>query len=257
MPPIPASDEIGNDPGLRTGSKIAVLSGTGKLLEHKVIYPNFNDENSAKSQDARDTLRGLFTRHKVECIAIGNGTGGRKVDAFVGAILKEEPFQGIRKMIVNEAGASVYSTDDIAREEFPDLDPTIRSAVSIGRRLQDPLAELVKIDPRSVGVGQYQHDCDVGRLNDTLADRVESCVNRVGVNLNTASSKLLSYVSGIGPSLAKNIVHHRDHQGIFGSRKQLLEISGFGEKTFEQAAGFLRVPDSEQVLDNSSVHPER
>ena len=162
----------------------------------------------------------------------------------------------MKRLFVNEAGASVYSTDDIAREEFPDLDPTIRSAISIARRLQDPLAELVKIDPRSIGVGQYQHDVNVNKLKNSLEEVVESCVNRVGVNLNTASTRLLSYVSGIGPILAKNIVTFRDQKGEFGSRQQLMEISGFGAKAFTLAAGFLRVPTSANPLDNSSVHPE-
>ncbi len=298
LPPTPRNVVCGVDPGLRTGAKIAIVSETGSLLEHCVLYPkllkmprkqkaaeasveiapedeevngNKKEESEIEvketkelaehSQDqitqAEHILRNLFTKHKVTCIALGNGTGSREIDQVLLKVVRSEGFEHIKRYIVNESGASVYSTDDIAREEFPDLDPTIRSAVSIARRLQDPLAELVKIDPRSLGVGQYQHDCEVSKLDKSLQETVESCVNNVGVDLNTASFKLLGYVSGIGPTLAKNIVAHRDQSGPFKDRKSLLEIAGFGPKTFEQAAGFLRVPASENPLDNSAVHPER
>ena len=301
LPPTPGHVVCGVDPGLRTGAKIAIVSETGSLLEHTVIYPKMlkaprknapkaadtqeaggeapEDEVdgnrkeelpspvppvSAESQEAAPTLtmaeqvlRKLFETYKVTCIALGNGTGSREIDQVLLNVIRAEGFQHIKRYIVNESGASVYSTDEIAREEFPDLDPTIRSAVSIARRLQDPLAELVKIDPRSLGVGQYQHDCEVSKLDRSLQETVESCVNSVGVDLNTASFKLLSYVSGIGHALAKNMVAYRDQSGAFHSRQALLEIPGFGPKTFEQAAGFLRVPNADNALDNSSVHPER
>lgn len=257
LPPIPNKTVMGVDPGLRTGSKLAVVSGTGKYLESATIYPDPGREESPKSQDAKKVLVNLIKKHNVECLAIGNGTGSREIDKLIIAALKEHDLKNVKRLVVNEAGASVYSADDIAREEFPDLDATIRSAISIARRLQDPLAELVKIDPRSIGVGQYQHDVNVTKLKSGLEEVVASCVNKVGVNLNTASYKLLSYVSGIGPSLAKTIVSHRDRGGAFKSRKDLLTVGGFGPKAFEQAAGFLRVPGSENPLDNSAVHPER
>ncbi|MBP6217990.1 MAG: helix-hairpin-helix domain-containing protein [Oligoflexales bacterium] len=256
LPPIPGKAVCGIDPGIRTGSKISIVSETGKLLDHKVLYPHFDDESSQQTKQAKDSLKALISKHQVKCIAIGNGTGSREIDRLVLAVIRENDWKDVRRVVVNEAGASVYSTDEIAREEFPDLDPTIRSAVSIARRLQDPLAELVKIDPRSLGVGQYQHDCDVNKLNNHLKETVESCVNRVGVNVNTASYKLLSYVSGIGATLAKNIVSYRDQKGSFSSREDFGAITGFGPKTFEQAAGFLRVPGSKNPLDNSAVHPE-
>lgn len=259
LPPIPGRTVCGIDPGIRTGSKLAVVSETGKLLDYKVIYPQFDDhknQNPSANLQAKDALKNMLLKHNVGCVAIGNGTGSREIDRIVIDVIKENQLKDIKRIVVNEAGASVYSTDEIAREEFPDLDPTIRSAVSIARRLQDPLAELVKIDPRSLGVGQYQHDCDVNKLNNSLKETVESCVNHVGVNVNTASYKLLSYVSGIGPTLAKNIVAFRDQDGAFSSRDELQKISGFGNKTFEQAAGFLRIPSSKNLLDNSAVHPE-
>ncbi len=284
LPPTPENVVCGVDPGLRTGAKIAIVSETGALLEHCVIFPKFTrapkkpkanaigetpvastednignvaEEAPQQSSQAELILQKLLEKHKVTCIALGNGTGSREIDQVILKVLRQEGFEHIKRYIVNESGASVYSTDAIAREEFPDLDPTIRSAVSIARRLQDPLAELVKIDPRSLGVGQYQHDCDVTKLDNTLQETVESCVNRVGVDVNTASFKLLSYVSGIGPSVAKNIVAFRDQSGAFHTRKQLLDVTGFGPKTFEQAAGFLRIPKADNPLDNSAVHPER
>jgi uncharacterized protein len=257
LPPIPNKTVMGVDPGLRTGSKLAVVSGTGKYLASTTIYPDPGREDSPKSREARQILADLIKKHNVECLAIGNGTGSREIDKLIISVLKENNFKDVKRVVVNEAGASVYSADDIAREEFPDLDTTIRSAISIARRLQDPLAELVKIDPRSIGVGQYQHDVNVTKLKNSLEEVVESCVNKVGVNLNTASFKLLGYVSGIGPNLAKTIVSHRDKAGPFKARGELLKVGGFGPKAFEQAAGFLRVPGSTNPLDNSAVHPER
>ncbi len=256
LPPTPQHVVCGVDPGLRTGSKIAIVSETGALLESAVLFPKFHTEDSPQNLQVEQTLRDLLEKHKVTCIALGNGTGSREIDRLILNVLRKHGMEHIKRYVVNESGASVYSTDEIAREEFPDLDPTIRSAISIARRLQDPLAELVKIDPRSLGVGQYQHDCDVTKLDRSLQETVESCVNNIGVNVNTASFKLLSYVSGIGPSLAKNIVSHRDKAGAFHSRQALREVSGFGPKTFEQAAGFLRIPSAENPLDNSAVHPE-
>ncbi len=257
LPPLPRTIVMGIDPGLRTGSKIAVISETGALLDYAIIYPNYNDAKNANNAAARDKIKELIVRHKVEYLSIGNGTGSREIDHFIKETLDHFYMKSVKRAIVNESGASVYSTDDIAREEFPTLDPTIRSAVSIARRLQDPLAELVKIDPRSIGVGQYQHDVNVNHLSQSLKEVVESCVNNVGVNLNTASYKLLSYVSGIGATLAKNIVKHREANGPFLSRQDLYQVVGFGPKAFEQASGFLRVPQSHNPLDNSAVHPER
>lgn len=257
LPPIPNQVVMGVDPGIRTGSKLAVISQNNKLLAHTTVYPDFQQLDSEKSRNAGQTIAKFIKDYQVVYIAIGNGTGSREIDQLISKVLRDnEEFKHVKRVIVNESGASVYSTDEIAREEFPDLDPTIRSAVSIARRLQDPLAELVKIDPKSIGVGQYQHDCNPARLSRTLQDTVESCVNRVGVNVNTASYKLLAYVSGISSNLAKNIVIYRNESGNFRSRKDFLNISGFGPKTFEQAAGFLRIPGAENPLDNSAVHPE-
>ena len=255
LPPIPGKTVMGVDPGLRTGSKLAIVSETGKLLDHNTVYPVPNKMEADKTVEALKTILDLIQKHNVGFVAIGNGTGSREIDQLIIKLIKEHKLD-VKRLVVNEAGASVYSTDDIAREEFPDLDPTIRSAISIARRLQDPLAELVKVDPRSIGVGQYQHDCNVTKLNNSLKETVESCVNRVGVNVNTASYKLLSYVSGIGNALARNIISFRDQHGAFTSRGHIKEVSGFGPKAFEQAAGFLRVINSDNPLDNSSVHPE-
>jgi len=257
LPPIPGKVVLGVDPGLRTGSKLAVVDATGKLLDSTTVHPIPGKEDHPKSQEAKEVIASLIKKYSVECLAIGNGTGSREIDQLIIAVLREKNLKDVKRLVVNEAGASVYSTDEIAREEFPDLDPTIRSAVSIARRLQDPLAELVKIDPRSIGVGQYQHDCNVTKLGRTLGDTVESAVNKVGVNLNTASYKLLSYVSGIGGSLAKNIVNYRNQHGAFKSRMEIEKVSGFGPKAFQQAAGFLRIPGAANPLDNSAVHPER
>lgn len=240
------------DPGLRTGSKLAVIDSTGRLLEHATIYPH---AGTGRIEPARKILIELLQSHHVEMVAVGNGTAGREMDRFVRDVVAADNMKVIVVM-VNEAGASVYSASDIAREEFPDLDLTIRGAISIGRRLQDPLAELVKIDPKSIGVGQYQHDVDQTTLQETLDTVVESCVNYVGVNLNTASTSLLGYVSGIGPNLARNIVAYRNENGAFTSRRQLLQVPRFGPKAFEQAAGFLRIPEGENPLDNTAVHPE-
>lgn len=260
LPPIPQKVVMGVDPGIRTGSKISVISETGSVLFHTTVYPDFKPSetvDSPKTRQTKEILANTLRAHKVEYIAIGNGTGSREIDRIIRQVLKEGNFTDIKRLIVNESGASVYSADEIAREEFPDLDATIRSAISIARRLQDPLAELVKIDPRSIGVGQYQHDVTVTKLKLSLEEVVESCVNKVGVNINTASYKLLGYVSGIGSALAKAIVTHRDKNGRFMSRADVNKVPGFGPKAFEQAAGFLRVPESKNPLDNSGVHPER
>ncbi len=260
LPPIPQKIVMGVDPGIRTGSKISVISETGAVLFHTTVYPDFRPDktlDTPKTKQTKDILANTIKTHKVQYIAIGNGTASREIDRIIRDVLKEGNFTDVKRLIVNESGASVYSADEIAREEFPDLDATIRSAISIARRLQDPLAELVKIDPRSIGVGQYQHDVNVTKLKLSLEEVVESCVNKVGVNLNTASYKLLGYVSGIGASLAKSIVAHRDKAGKFKARTDVMKVPGFGPKAFEQAAGFLRVPESVNPLDNSAVHPER
>ncbi len=257
LPPIPGKVVMGVDPGIRTGSKLAVVDETGKLLASATIYPDYRKDESDKTKQAKAIITGFVDKYKVACIACGNGTGGREIDRFITQVLKEFNIKDVKRIVVNEAGASVYSTDDVAREEFPDLDATIRSTVSIARRLQDPLAELVKINPRSIGVGQYQHDVNPNKLGKSLEEVVESCVNKVGVNLNTASYKLLEYVSGVGPTLAKNIVLYRNSNGVFKSRDEVLKVTGFGPKAYQQAAGFLRVPNAGNPLDNSSVHPER
>ena len=244
---------LGVDPGLRTGSKLAAVDGTGRFLEHVTIYPH---TGGGRVDAARADLLRLIDQQHVEMIAIGNGTASREMDQFVRSVLKGAG-KKLPVVMVSEAGASVYSASDIAREEFPDLDLTVRGAISIARRLQDPLAELVKVDPKSIGVGQYQHDVSQTALKKALDHVVESCVNYVGVDLNTASAPLLSFVSGIGDSLAKAIVRHRDSHGSFTTRKKLLDVPRFGQKAFEQAAGFLRIRNSEQILDNTAVHPER
>lgn len=256
LPPIPNHVVMGVDPGLRTGCKFAIVNETGKLLHNTTLMTDLGDRETNKTVVAKADVLKMLKDFDVKYIAVGNGTGSREIMRLIAAVMKENELKDIKRLVVNEAGASVYSTMDIAREEFPDLDPTIRSAVSIARRLQDPLAELVKIDPRSIGVGQYQHDVNVTKLKTSLEEVVESCVNRVGVNINTASYKLLSYVSGIGSTLAKSIVAKRDKDGKFHSRKDLTAVSGLGPKVFQQAAGFLRVPESLNPLDNSSVHPE-
>ena len=240
------------DPGFRTGCKVAVLSETGQFLEYQAIFPH---TGAAKQKEAKNTLKNLIQKYEIELIAIGNGTASRETDQFVGEVIKPLENQPI-KVIVNESGASIYSASDLAREEFPDLDITVRGAISIGRRLQDPLAELVKIDPKSIGVGQYQHDVDQKLLKKNLEETVESCVNYVGVDLNTASKQLLTFVSGITPTIANNIVSYRDKNGIFNNRKELLKVSKLGPKAYEQAAGFLRIRGGKNPLDNTAVHPE-
>ncbi|MBU1172148.1 MAG: RNA-binding transcriptional accessory protein [Proteobacteria bacterium] len=249
-PPLGAKRVLGIDPGFRTGCKMVCLDRQGKLLHHDTIYPNMNEKND---RDAEQKLLFLVEKFDIEAIAIGNGTGGRETETFV----KKIPFnKKISVIVVNESGASIYSASDVAREEFPDLDLTIRGSVSIGRRLMDPLSELVKIDPKSIGVGQYQHDVDQNDLKQALDDSVIHCVNAVGVDINRASAQLLTYVSGLGPVLAKNIVHHRDENGPFKNRKQLTKVPRLGPKAFEQCAGFLRIPDGQVALDRSAVHPE-
>ena len=252
LPPAGSKRVLGVDPGLRTGSKLAVVDETGRYLENATIYPH---TGAGKVAPARAELLRLLKAHGIEMIAIGNGTASREMDQFVRETLREAGLQ-LPVVIVNEAGASVYSASDIAREEFPDLDLTVRGAISIARRLQDPLAELVKIDAKSIGVGQYQHDVNQTALKKALDAVVESCVNYVGVDLKTASWALLSYVSGIGESLARAIVRYRDEHGAFASRKELLKVPRFGDKAFEQAAGFLRIREGENPLDNTAVHPE-
>ncbi len=245
---------LGIDPGLRTGSKLAAVDATGRFLEHVTIYPHAG--GSGQVDTARRELLRLVDAHQVEMVAIGNGTAGREMDQFVRSTLKNAD-RKLQVVMVSEAGASVYSASEIAREEFPELDLTVRGAISIARRLQDPLAELVKVDPKSIGVGQYQHDVSQNALKKSLDEVVESCVNFVGVDLNTASWALLSFVSGISEALAKAITCYRDQQGAFSSRRQLLEVPRFGPKAFEQAAGFLRIRNAPQSLDGTAVHPER
>ncbi|MBS1873023.1 MAG: RNA-binding transcriptional accessory protein [Acidobacteria bacterium] len=252
-PPAGMLSVLAVDPGLRTGCKIAVVDDTGKFLEHSVIYPLEPKNDLAGSVRI---LSGLIHRHNVRAIAIGNGTGSREADAFVKDFLRQAGLQNVFSVVVSEAGASVYSASDVARQEFPDLDLTVRGAISIARRLQDPLAELVKVDPKSIGVGQYQHDVDGKKLRLGLENTVESCVNRVGVDLNTASWALLRYVAGIKENTAQKIVEYRNEHGRFRSRVELRAVPGFGPKTFEQAAGFLRIRGGEQPLDITAVHPE-
>ncbi|HYO81983.1 MAG TPA: Tex family protein [Bryobacteraceae bacterium] len=244
---------LGLDPGLRTGCKIAVVDDTGKFVDHGVIYPLEPKNDVAGSLRI---LRGFIEKHAVRAIAIGNGTGSREADAFVKDFLRQANLRDVFSVVVNESGASVYSASDIARQEFPDLDLTVRGAISIARRLQDPLAELVKIDPKSIGVGQYQHDVDQKKLMRGLETTVESCVNRVGVDLNTASWALLRYVAGINERTAQKIVEFRNTNGRFRSRVQLTAVPGFGPRTFEQAAGFLRIRGGDNPLDMTAVHPE-
>jgi len=239
------------DPGFRTGCKVVCLDGQGNLLYHTVIYPHAPQN---KSTEAAQETEGLLQKYKIEAIAIGNGTASRETKLFVDSLHKDEQ---IAVFVVSEQGASIYSASTIAREEFPNEDLTVRGAVSIGRRLMDPLAELVKIDPKSIGVGQYQHDVNQTKLKKALNQVIENCVNQVGVNLNTASSYLLTYIAGLGPILAKNIVEYRQKNGAFISRKQLLKVPRLGAKAYQQAAGFLRILEAQNPLDGSAVHPER
>jgi len=250
-PPAGGRVTLGIDPGFRTGCKLAVVGSTGAVLATGVIYLH-------QEERARSEIHKLVEAHRVELIAVGNGTASREADKLARDSVKSiEAELRPATVMVSEAGASVYSASDLARDEFPDLDLTLRSAVSIARRLQDPLSELVKVEPKAIGVGQYQHDVPQGRLKRSLEETVESCVNRVGVEVNTASPALLTYVSGIGPTVAQRIVKHRDERGRFESRKAILAVAGVGAKTFEQAAGFLRIRDAANPLDRSAVHPER
>jgi len=238
------------DPGFRTGCKVACLDEQGKLLEDTAIYPH---TGPGQAKEAEKTTKHLFEKHNIEAIAIGNGTAGRETEVFI----RNLNLPNTVIVMVNESGASIYSASEVARDEFPDKDITIRGAVSIGRRLMDPLAELVKIDPKSIGVGQYQHDVDQNKLQTSLDDTVINCVNAVGVELNTASKQILAYVSGLGPQLAQNIVEYRDQNGAFKQRSQLKKVPRLGDKAFEQAAGFLRIHHADNPLDTSAVHPER
>ncbi len=249
-PPLGQKNTLAIDPGFRTGCKVVCLDEFGNLMYNTTIFPH---EPDFKEEESAAAIMTLCQRFKIEAIAIGNGTAGRETETFV---RKLDLPDNIVIVMVNEAGASVYSASEVAREEFPDLDLTVRGAISIGRRLMDPLAELVKIDPKSIGVGQYQHDVDQGKLKAGLDDTVMSCVNAVGVELNTASKQLLTYVSGLGPHLARQIIAYRDKQESFKSRQALMDVPKFGPKAFEQAAGFLRIRDAENPLDKSAVHPE-
>ena len=254
QPPIVGHTVLGWDPAFRTGCKLAVVDPTGKVVDTTVIYPTA-PTTPQKIQAAKETLKKLIAKYNISLISVGNGTASRESEMIIVDLLKEIP-QKVQYIIVNEAGASVYSASKLATEEFPNFDVGQRSAASIARRLQDPLAELVKIDPKSIGVGQYQHDMNQKKLNDTLSGVVESCVNRVGVDLNTASAPLLSYISGITSAIAKNIVAYREEQGRFETRKQLLKVAKLGPKAFEQCAGFLRIQNGKNPLDTTSVHPE-
>ncbi len=240
------------DPGFRTGCKVVILNETGKFLEYQTIFPHQSQKQRA---EAATTIKHLIEKYNVELIPIGNGTASRETDEFVAEVLKTMERKPI-KVIVNESGASIYSASDVAREEFPDQDVTVRGSISIGRRLQDPLAELVKIDPKSIGVGQYQHDVDQKLLKKKLDETVESCVNYVGVDLNMASKELLTFVSGMTPTVAKNVVTYRNEHGAFRNRRELLKVPKLGPKAFEQAAGFLRIRNGDNPLDNTAVHPE-
>ncbi len=248
--PLGQKSMLAIDPGFRTGCKVVALDKQGKLLENTTIFPN---EPQKQTQQAEAIVRALVETHNLEAIAIGNGTASRETESFVRKLGLDSSIQIV---VVNESGASIYSASEVAREEFPDHDVTVRGAVSIGRRLSDPLAELVKIDPKSIGVGQYQHDVDQTALKNSLDDIVSSCVNAVGVEMNTASKQLLTYVSGLGPQLAENIVKYRNDNGAFTSRKELLKVARMGDKVFEQAAGFLRISKAKNPLDRSAVHPE-
>ena len=249
-PPLGPKRVMGIDPGYRTGCKVVCLDRQGKLMHFDTVYPHMNTK---KDRHAAETIAALCSRYDVEAIAIGNGTAGRETESFVRRI---DAVQRIPVLMVNESGASIYSASETARREFPDLDLTVRGAVSIARRLMDPLSELVKIEPKSIGVGQYQHDVDQSALKNTLDDVVISCVNGVGVDVNRASVELLTYVSGLGPQLAANIVAYRNENGPFDSRAKLKDVPRLGPKAFEQSAGFLRILDGIDPLDSSAVHPE-
>ena len=247
---------MGWDPAFRTGCKICVVDGTGKVLDKTVVFPT---PPQNKTAEAKVVLKKLIEKHAVEVISCGNGTASKESEIFIADLIKEikaETGREVAYVIVNEAGASVYSASALGAEEFPDYDVTARSAVSIARRLQDPLAELIKIDPKSIGVGQYQHDMNEKRLDSALSGVLEDCVNSVGVDLNTASVSLLKFVAGLNASVAKNIVSYREEHGKFKSRKQLLKVPKLGEKAYTQCAGFLRIDGGENILDNTAVHPE-
>ncbi len=252
QPPVKGKVTLGLDPAYRTGCKIAVVDSTGKVLDTTVIYPT---PPQKKIAEAKEVIKKLIKKHNVDVISIGNGTASKESEIFVAELIGEID-EKVSYMVVNEAGASVYSASKLGAKEFPDFDVSLRSAVSIARRLQDPLAELVKIDPKSVGVGQYQHDMPQKRLDETLGGVVEDCVNKVGVDLNTASAPLLSYVSGLSAAVAQNVVAYREENGEFSSRAQLKKVPKLGPKAYEQCAGFLRIPHAKNVLDNTGVHPE-
>ena len=253
QPPVKGIVTLGLDPGFRTGCKVAVVDATGKVLDTSVVHITIGDKN--KTRQGKEILKELIEKHGVTAISIGNGTASRESEAVVAELIREIP-QKVAYMVVSEAGASVYSASKLAAEEFPEYDVSLRSAVSIARRLQDPLAELIKIDPKAIGVGQYQHDMPKARMDEALGGVVEDCVNTVGVDLNTASQPLLSYVAGINNSIAKNIVEYREQNGMFSDRKQLLKVPKLGPKAFEQCAGFLRIHGGKNPLDNTAVHPE-
>ncbi len=252
QPPIAGQTVLGWDPAFRTGCKLAVIDPTGKVLDTVVVYPTAPQN---KVKEAKETVHGLIKKYGITLISVGNGTASRESEQVIAEMLKEIP-EPVQYVITNEAGASVYSASKLATEEFPNFDVGQRSATSIARRLQDPLAELVKIDPKSIGVGQYQHDMNQKKLGDTLTGVVEDCVNKVGIDLNTASASLLEYISGVSKAVAKNIVAYREENGKFTDRRQLLKVAKLGPKAFEQCAGFMRITDGEQALDGTSVHPE-
>ena len=252
QPPIAGKVVLGWDPAFRTGCKLAVVDATGKVLDTVVIYPTAPQN---KVEEAKKVVKNLIKKYGISLISVGNGTASRESELVIVEILKEIP-EKVEYVIVNEAGASVYSASKLATEEFPNFDVGQRSAASIARRLQDPLAELVKIDPKAIGVGQYQHDMNQKKLGDTLTGVVEDCVNKVGVDLNTASASLLEYISGISKTIAKNIVAYREENGKFTNRKQLLKVAKLGPKAFEQCAGFMRISGGDNPLDTTSVHPE-
>ena len=253
QPPVKDNVTLGLDPGYRTGCKLAVVDGTGKVLDTGVVYITTGEKN--KIEQGKVIVKKLIEKYGVTVVSIGNGTASRESESFIAELLKEIP-QKVSYMVVSEAGASVYSASKLAAEEFPEYDVSLRSAVSIARRLQDPLAELVKIDPKAIGVGQYQHDMPKARMDEALSGVVEDCVNSVGVDLNTASHSLLSHIAGINATVAKNIVAYREENGSFTDRKQLLKVAKLGQKAYEQCAGFLRVSGGKNPLDNTAVHPE-
>ena len=254
--PIKGKTVMGYDPGFRTGCKVAILDKTGKFLENVAVYPT---EPKKDIEGTKKTLKALIKKYDVDVISLGNGTASRESEEVIAEMIseiKKETGKEVSYVIVSEAGASVYSASELGTKEYPDLDVTVRGAISIGRRLQDPMAELVKIDPKAIGVGQYQHDVTQKRLEESLKGVVEDSVNKVGVDLNTATPSLLTYISGINAAIAKNIVDYRNENGGFKSRKELLKVKRLGQKAYEQCAGFLRVSESEELLDNTSVHPE-